>query len=198
MIKKRNSMNQPINDDSHLWVSWDDYHSLIERLALVVHESGWKFDKILCLARGGLRVGDQLSRIYDLPLAILATSSYREAAGTQQGDLDIAQYITMTRGELSGRVLLVDDLVDSGITLERVGRHLKERYPAVTDVRTAVLWHKGCSKIKPDYAVQFLPTNPWIHQPFEEYDTLRPHNLSAWIKRGKARAAGNGEAPAAV
>ena len=91
-------MNQPINDDSHLWVSWDDYHGLIERLALVVHESGWKFDKILCLARGGLRVGDQLSRIYDLPLAILATSSYREAAGTQQGDLDIAQYITMTRG----------------------------------------------------------------------------------------------------
>ncbi|CAJ0717513.1 MULTISPECIES: phosphoribosyltransferase [Ralstonia] len=188
-------MNQPINDDSHLWVSWDDYHGLIERLALVVHESGWKFDKILCLARGGLRVGDQLSRIYDLPLAILATSSYREAAGTQQGDLDIAQYITMTRGELSGRVLLVDDLVDSGVTLERVGRHLKERYPAVTDVRTAVLWHKGCSKIKPDYAVQFLPTNPWIHQPFEEYDTLRPHNLAAWIKRGKSRPAGNGEAP---
>lgn len=140
-------MNQPINDDSHLWVSWDDYHGLIERLALIVHESGWKFDKILCLARGGLRVGDQLSRIYDLPLAILATSSYREAAGTQQGDLDIAQYITMTRGELSGRVLLVDDLVDSGVTLERVGRHLKERYPAVTDVRTAVLWHKACSKI---------------------------------------------------
>ena len=29
MIKKRNTMNQPINDDSHLWVSWDDYHGLI-------------------------------------------------------------------------------------------------------------------------------------------------------------------------
>ncbi|MEF9388268.1 phosphoribosyltransferase [Ralstonia pseudosolanacearum] len=185
-------MNQPINDDAHLWVSWDDYHGLVERLALIVHESGWKFDQILCLARGGLRVGDQLSRIYDLPLAILATSSYREAAGTQQGNLDIAQYITMTRGELSGRVLLVDDLVDSGVTLERVGRHLRERYPAVTDVRTAVVWHKGCSKIQPDYAVQFLPTNPWIHQPFEEYDTLRPHNLAAWIKRGKGQAAGAG------
>ncbi|MHA6883839.1 phosphoribosyltransferase [Ralstonia pseudosolanacearum] len=185
-------MNQPINDDAHLWVSWDDYHGLVERLALIVHESGWKFDQILCLARGGLRVGDQLSRIYDLPLAILATSSYREAAGTQQGNLDIAQYITMTRGELSGRVLLVDDLVDSGVTLERVGRHLRERYPAVIDVRTAVVWHKGCSKIQPDYAVQFLPTNPWIHQPFEEYDTLRPHNLAAWIKRGKGRAAGAG------
>ena len=28
-------MNQPINDDSHLWVSWDDYHGLIERLHIV-------------------------------------------------------------------------------------------------------------------------------------------------------------------
>jgi hypothetical protein len=33
--------------------------------------------------------------------------------------------------------------------------------------------------------VTFLPSNPWIHQPFEEYDTLRPHNLAAWLKRGK-------------
>jgi len=130
------SMADARNDEKNLWVSWDEYHRLIEMLALAVHDSGWTFDKILCLARGGLRVGDQLSRIYDLPLAILATSSYREAAGTQQGELDIAQYITMTRGELSGNVLLVDDLVDSGVTLARVQQHLKERYPSVTAVRS--------------------------------------------------------------
>jgi len=59
------AMTDPRNDDKNLWVSWDEYHRLIELLALAVHESGWKFDKILCLARGGLRVGDQLSRIYD-------------------------------------------------------------------------------------------------------------------------------------
>jgi len=93
----------------------------------------------------------------------------------------------MTRGELGGNVLLVDDLVDSGVTLARVQQHLKERYPAITAVRSAVLWYKGCSKVKPDYHVQFLPTNPWIHQPFEEWDTVRPHNLGAWIKRGTAQ-----------
>lgn len=109
-------MNLPQNDDKNLWVSWDEYHRLIERLALKVYESNWKFDKILCLARGGLRVGDQLARIYDVPLAILATSSYREAEGTVRGDLDIAQYITITCGELEGRVLLVDDLVDSSVS----------------------------------------------------------------------------------
>ena len=64
-----------------LYVSWTDYHRLIERLALQIHASGWGFDSILCLARGGLRVGDILSRIYEMPLAILAASSYREAAG---------------------------------------------------------------------------------------------------------------------
>ncbi|RQT09527.1 phosphoribosyltransferase [Burkholderia contaminans] len=185
-------MTDPRNDDKNLWVGWGEYHRLIELLALQVHASGWKFDQILCLARGGLRVGDQLSRIYDVPLAILATSSYREAAGTEQGDLDIAQYITMTRGNLAGNVLLVDDLVDSGVTLARVQEHLKERYPSVTAVRSAVLWYKGCSKVKPDYHTQFLPTNPWIHQPFEEWDTVRPHNLEAWIKRGRAQRDGSG------
>lgn len=181
-------MNVPKTDDQHLWVSWDAYHRLIERLALQIHESEWKFDFILCLARGGLRVGDQLSRIYDLPLAILATSSYREAAGTRQGTLDIARYITMTRGDLSGNVLLVDDLVDSGVTLARVQQHLAERFPAITAVRSAVLWYKGCSVTKPDYHVEHLPLNPWIHQPFEEWDAVRPHNLASWIKRGKSGA----------
>ncbi len=66
-------MSAPGNSDKHLWVSWDEYHRLIERLALIVHQSGWKFDKIVCLARGGVRVGDVLSRIFDVPLGILAT-----------------------------------------------------------------------------------------------------------------------------
>jgi uncharacterized protein len=162
-----------------LYVSWTDYHRLIERLALQIHESGWAFDSILCLARGGLRVGDILSRIYEMPLAILAASSYREAAGTQQGELDIAEFITVTRGSPRGRLLLVDDLVDSGVTLTRVIEHLKRRFPEVTEVRTAVLWYKGCSVVEPDYFVDYLPENPWIHQPFEEYDELRPHELVA-------------------
>ena len=59
----------------HLHVSWDQYHKLIEKLALQVHESGWEFDEILCLARGGMRVGDVLSRIFDKPLGVLFTSS---------------------------------------------------------------------------------------------------------------------------
>jgi len=43
------------DDGKHLYVSWDEYHMLIERLALKIHASGWAFDQILCLARGGMR-----------------------------------------------------------------------------------------------------------------------------------------------
>lgn len=162
----------------HLHVDWEHYHRMIERLALQVHASGYRFDSLLCLARGGLRVGDVISRLFEVPLAILATSSYRAAAGTEQGTLDIAEYITTTGGELHGNLLLVDDLVDSGATLLRAVEHLRRRYPLLREVRTAVLWYKAVSTAKPDYYVQFLPDSPWIHQPFEIYDALRPPQLA--------------------
>lgn len=174
-----------ISTDKDLWVTWDDYHRAIEGLARMVHDSGWEFDQVLCLARGGLRPGDIFSRIFDVPLAILSTSSYREEVGKVQGNLDIAKHITMTKGSLSGKVLLLDDLVDSGVTLEKVQDHLKENFPAVTEVKSAVIWCKACSSVRPDFYLEYLPTNPWIHQPFEEYDGLRPHQLKAWMKKGE-------------
>ncbi len=165
------------DDGKHLYVSWDEYHLLIERLALKVHNSGWEFDQILCLARGGMRPGDVLSRVFDKPLAIMSTSSYRAEAGTIQGRLDMAKYITMPKGELAGRVLLVDDLADTGVTLRAVVDRLRGM-PAIQDVRAAVIWVKGISTYVPDYFVEPLETSPWIHQPFEDYDNLRPAGLA--------------------
>ncbi len=164
-------------DGKHLYVSYDEYHSLIEKLALKVYQSGWEFDTILCLARGGMRPGDILSRIFDKPLAIMSTSSYRAQEGTVQGELDIARYITTPRGEIAGKVLLVDDLADSGHTLQVVMHQLRTNYAPISELRSAVLWTKGLSSFTPDYSVEFLPTNPWIHQPFEGYDAMRPAQL---------------------
>ena len=164
-------------DGKHLYVSYGEYHNLVEKLAIKIHQSGWQFDTILCLARGGMRPGDILSRIFDKPLAIMSTSSYRAEAGTVQGHLDIAKYITTPQGEIAGRVLLVDDLADSGHTLQAVVKMLRERYAPITELRSAVIWTKGVSAFQPDYSVEFLPTNPWIHQPFESYDALGPQRL---------------------
>ena len=165
-------------DGKHLYVSYDEYHGLIEKLALKIHQSGWEFDTILCLARGGLRPGDILSRIFDKPLAIMSTSSYRAEAGTVQGHLDIGRFIATPKDDISGRVLLVDDLADSGATLKAVIAMLKTNYAPITELRSAVIWTKGVSTFEPDYSVDFLATNPWIHQPFEGYDTLNPEKLA--------------------
>ncbi|MCW2311232.1 phosphoribosyltransferase [Rhodoferax antarcticus] len=164
-------------DGKHLYVSYDEYNNLIEKLAIKVFQSGWQFDTILCLARGGMRPGDVLSRIFDKPLAIMSTSSYRSEAGTVQGQLDIAHYITTPKGQIAGKVLLVDDLADSGHTLNKVIDLLKNNYQPITEMRSAVIWAKAFSTFTPDYCVDYLPTNPWIHQPFEGYDNMRPEQL---------------------
>lgn len=162
-----------------LYVSWDEYNRLIEKLAVKVWDGGWQFDAIVCLARGGLRVGDVFSRLFDRPLGILFTSSYRENAGTTQSALKIGEQLSSAQPLPGGRWLLVDDLADSGVTLQQVIPELMRRHPEVLEIRTAVLWRKGASVAMPDYVVEALPTNPWIHQPFEEYDQIRPVDLKA-------------------
>lgn len=168
-----------------LYVSWDDYHRTIERLALTVIRSGWTFDAIVCIARGGMRIGDVFSRLFDRPLGILAASSYGGRDGRDRGTLTISAALTTTV-PLSGKILLVDDLVDSGTSLQAVrtwlASHTAHNQPdplgTIAEIRTAVLWYKAHSAIVPDYYADYLPDNPWIHQPFEQYDILSPHELS--------------------
>lgn len=158
-------------------VGWDEYHRLVERLALQIHDSGWQFDAIVCLARGGLRVGDILSRIFDRPLGVMFTSAYREAAGRQQGAICIGEHLC-SAVELPGtHWLLVDDLVDTGQTLGEILRVLLARHSQLREVRSAVIWQKAVSVTRPDYVVEFLADSPWIRQPFEVYDSLRPEAL---------------------
>jgi len=160
------------SNENDLWVTWAQYDDLIEQLAVKVQRSGFRFEQVLCLARGGMRIGDVLSRVFKVPLAVLATSSYHAANGSVRGVLNIAQHLTSTAGTLCGNILLVDDLVDSGVTFSLVREHLLHTFPLITEIKTAVLWQKAASLIKPDYAVIALKNNPWIHQPFERYDTV--------------------------
>ena len=167
-----------------LYVSWSDYHQKIEQLAAQIYESGWKFNQIVCLARGGLRVGDILSRIYKQPLAILATSSYSGSGKQERGNLTFSCHPTMTTENLGSHILLVDDLVDSGITLEQTIPWLKEYSDSpVEEIRTAVIWYKACSVIAPNYYVDYLLDNPWIHQPFEPYEFMSPEDLVAKVSQ---------------
>ena len=68
-------------------------------------------------------------------------------------------------------------MADTGHTLRAVIEQLRTNYPPITELRSAVVWTKAVSVFTPDYSVEFLPTNPWIHQPFEGYDAMRPEQL---------------------
>ncbi|MFM7670199.1 MAG: phosphoribosyltransferase, partial [Betaproteobacteria bacterium] len=46
------------------------------------------------------------------------------------------------------------------------------------EIRSAVIWYKACSVTRPDYFVEYLPENPWIHQPFEMYDEITLDRLA--------------------
>lgn len=61
-------------------------------------------------------------------------------------------------------ILIVDDLVDSGRSLSYVLKMIQEHAPHAT-VRTAALFYKKCSTIKPDYYAQ--ETTDWIVFPWE-------------------------------
>lgn len=160
-----------------LHVSWSEYRETIERLAVAVYRSGWQPNQIVCLARGGLRVGDVLCRVFDCPLAILAASSYQ---GRDRGEIVFAEHLAMTAATLGNRVLLADDLADSGNSLQAARLWLLQRYgTAIADLKTAVMWCKASSAIVPDYYVDYLADNPWIHQPFEEYEGLHLETLAA-------------------
>jgi hypothetical protein len=165
------------DDGKHLYVSWDEYHMLIERLALKVHASGWEFDQILCLARGRHAAGRR------------AVTGLRQAAGDHvdqfvplgcrhhPGPAGHGQVHHHAQGR-AGRARAAG---------RRPGRHRRDLAgggrPAARHAghqRTACgrLWVKGVSSYTPDYYCDVLPTSPWIHQPFEEYDNLRPDKLA--------------------
>lgn len=170
-----------------LYISWSEYHQKIEQLAAKIYAANWDFNQIVCIAKGGLRVGDILCRLYRKPLAILVASSYGGPENRVRGSINFSRHLAMTTEQLGSRVLLVDDLVDSGISL-RESIHWLERHHGteIEEIRTAVLWYKDCSAIAPDYYVDYLRDNPWIHQPFEPYELTTPAELAANYLVGEA------------
>ena len=161
------------------FVNWDTYNKTIEELAVQIYEDGYEFNQIVCIAKGGLRVGDILARIFDVPFAVMSVESYHgDGVKDEQGQIVFGNSLAKTTPNLGNKVLLVDDLADSGRTLEKCVRWL-EHYEGffIDDLRTATLWTKGLSTFTPDYYVEFLPNNPWIHQPFERYEDMSVEEL---------------------
>lgn len=162
-----------------LYISWSEYHQKIEQLAVKIHQDHWEFNQIVCIAKGGLRLGDTLCRLYRKPLAILCASSYAGLENRVRGQISFSSHLAMTGDKLGDRILLLDDLADSGVSLRESINWLARYDQEISEIRTGVIWCKACSIITPDYYVDYLPDNPWIHQPFEYYEQINPAELAA-------------------
>ncbi len=152
-----------------LHIDYAQYHDLVDVVVGQVKDSGYAPDLILGVSRGGLFLADGLSRSLQKPMAVIAASSYRDDAGTEQGELLVSASIAAVV-PVQGQVLLVDDLADSGHTLTALVDHLRRFYPQISEIKTAVVWVKPVSSFRPDFVAQWLDSDAWIVQPFETRD----------------------------
>ena len=165
---------------SDLHISWDEYHRKTEQLAIQVHKDGWGFNQVVCIAKGGMRVGALIARIFNVPLAILSVESYKGVGiKNKKGAITFSRDLAKTSPNIGSKVLLVDDLADSGVTLKKSIDWMEHFYGFYLDepIRTAVLFYKAVSKYKPNYFVDYLQESPWIHMPYEKYEELRIEDL---------------------
>jgi len=163
-----------------LIIDWKEYNLIVEKLAIKIFESGYKPTMLIGIMRGGAPIIDVLSRVFKLKCAYLAVESYSgEGTEDQQGELVFSREISSTMQDMGGRLLLCDDLSDTGVTLQKSISWLYN-YPAIKNIesiKTAVLWKKKDSTFEPDYCAQRLDSNPWIVQPFENYEEVKIEEL---------------------
>jgi hypoxanthine phosphoribosyltransferase len=94
---------------------------------------------VVAVLKGSILFAADLIRRLPGPLELAFASARSYGAGTEPGLLELE--LLPPEDELRGReVLLVDDILDSGRTLERLARELRAR--GARDVRTCVLLDK--------------------------------------------------------
>ena len=164
-----------------LIVSWEEYHQTVEKLAIQIEQSNYKPTILIGIMRGAAPMIDVLSRIFKLKCAYLAVESYSgKGIEDEQGNIIFSREMSSIAPNMGGRILLCDDLSDTGITFNKSIDWLKKYEPIknkIEDIKTATLWKKQKSTFNPDYCAVELPDNPWIVQPFEVYEEIRIEDI---------------------
>ena len=159
-----------------LIVSFEEYTKIVEKLAIEIHKN-YKPTVLVGIMRGAAPIIDILSRILKLPIAYIVIQSYSgEGMEDKQGQLMFAREISsLASSKDFSNVLLIDDLSDTGLTLNKSIEWLKSYGPTkdfIKDVKTACLWKKKSSTFEPDFCPVRLNSDPWIVQPTEHYEEL--------------------------
>ncbi len=125
------------------------YEEFKEDLKLLTEKIDQDFDAILGIARGGLSMAQFLGEYYDLrEVYSINTIGYED---THKNELVEIFNIPVLKS--ATKVLIADDIVDSGDTLVEVLAVLQSKYPSVTFV-TASIFYKKTAKIRPTWYVK--------------------------------------------
>jgi len=158
--------------------TWEKIYDLLLNLANKIRKTGFKPDVIVGIARGGWPPARILSDLLENPeLANVKAEFYLSVAETK-GEPVITQPVSVSvKGK---KVLVVDDVADSGKSLALVKQHLEEQ--GAKEVRIATIYYKPWSIITPDWFEE--ETSHWIIFPWERKETVR-RILEKCQKQGK-------------
>lgn len=147
--------------DERETLTWDLYGTAVRELAATVADDGYRPDIILAIARGGLFVAGSLGYALSVKNLYVMNIEYYTGVGTR---LDVPVMLPPYQDmmELDGaRILIADDVADTGNTIKVVHEHCQGR---VADVRTAVLYEKPHSLVACEYV--WRRTDRWINFPW--------------------------------
>jgi uncharacterized protein len=142
-------------------MSWEDLGHAVRELAALIRADGYASDAVLALARGGLPLAGALA--YALGVKNMATLNVEFYTGIDERLdepllLPPVPDLTLLKAD---RLLVVDDVADTGRTLALVSEFCAEH---VDEVRTAVLYEKPHSVVPCDYV--WRRTDRWIEFPW--------------------------------
>lgn len=147
--------------------TWNQIYTLLLRQASRICSSGFKPDVIVGVSRGGLVPARILSDLLDNPnLASVKVECY-VGIGEAKNKPKLTQCLSADVG--GKRVLVVDEVADSGKSLKLAVAHVVER--GAREVKTATLYYKPQSTFKPDFYE--VETGCWVVFPWELYETVK-------------------------
>jgi uncharacterized protein len=142
--------------------SWWTCERGAHNIAMAVTKAEVEVDYIVALARGGLVPGVCLSHILKVPM-ISCNYSSRKGNGDDKNHANVLPEIPQN-GITRSTILIIDDIVDKGYTMEEVCNH----YEPSCKVWSAALYTKTDAAHKPNFFWQEIPDDsPWIIFPWE-------------------------------
>ncbi len=125
------------------------YHEFREDLKTLTHKIDEEFDTLLPIARGGLSMGQLLGEYYAIrKVYAINTIGYDD---TQK--LKSVEVLNLPDLSDSHRILILDDIIDSGDTIKAVLERLQRLYPTKT-FKVASIFYKPSASIEPNYWVR--------------------------------------------